>query len=187
MTKQERIVAIAVLIPFMFGLQVLLTDGAFIFPFPLNEFIFFAAAIIFAIQLYKFRLLESIFSTAFALFQLLSAELFWTFFLSGDQLEGLSDGPILGLVSIIAYSLLIIWAGVALIRPSDKFRSLIFIGFIGLLSAGLIFRAEHFIVAGSLLPFIAHFKYKELAPYHLLWLLFAILETMRLVMLSWTI
>ena len=185
MTRQERTIAIAVLIPFVYGLQIYFTQGSFILPFPLNEIIFFVVAVIFSIRLYKFRFLESAFSLAFAFFQLLSSDTFWSFAIPQDALTSLSDGPLIGLFSIISFTLLIIWAGVALIRATDKIRSLIFLVFLAFISAGLIFRSEPLIVVSALVPFFAHFKYNDLAPYHLLWLLYAILETMRLAMLEW--
>jgi hypothetical protein len=185
MTRQERTIAIAVLIPLLYGLQIYFTQGSFILPFPLIELIFFIVAVVFGIQLYKFRFLESVFSLAFAFFQLLSSEVFWSFILQQETLTELADGPLLGLASILSYTLLVIWGGISLIRPTDKARSSVFIPFLALISAGLIFRSEPLIILSALVPFIAHFKYKELAPYHLLWLLFALLETMRLAMLAW--
>jgi hypothetical protein len=183
MRTEERTVTLAVLIPLFFGLLILFETGSFIIPFPLNEVIFAIVAFFFSFRLYKHFMLQSIFSAAFALFNLLSTEYFWSFFLSGDQFLLLYEAGTIDLLGLLAAVLMVIWAGISLVRGDDKTRSIIFLIFFVLYSAGLIFYLYPLVILASLVPFIASFRYRDLYPFHLLWLLYGILSLMKLSML----
>lgn len=183
MRTEERTVTLAVLIPLMFGLLIYFESGAFIIPFPLNEAIFAVVAYFFAFKHRKHFMLHSIFVSAFALFNLLSTEYFWSLFLNGEQLFSLFEAGTIDLIRLLAHVFLIIWAGIGLVRGDDKIRSTVFLLFFVLLSAGLIFEIYPIYVLATLVPFIASFRYRDLYPFHLLWLLYSILSLMKLSML----
>jgi hypothetical protein len=182
MRTEERTVTLAVLIPLMFALLIFLDSGSFIFPFPLNEVIFAVVAFFFCFKHRKHFMLQSIFAGAFAFFNLLSTEYFWSLFLNGEQLSSLFEAGTIDLIRLLAYVLLIIWAGIGLVRGEDKIRSTIFLLFFVLFAAGLIFEIYLLYVLATLIPFVASFRYRDLYPFHLLWLLYSILSLMKLSM-----
>ena len=88
MRTEERTIFLSVLIPFVYGSIFWLETGTFIFPFPLNEFIFAAITAFFAVKHYSRYPLNSIFSAAFAFMNLLSSEFFWSFFVDQVMFAG---------------------------------------------------------------------------------------------------
>lgn len=184
MTREEKTVLLAVLVPLFFGGFILFEKGAFILPFPLNESIFLIVSLLFAFRVGKHFLTKSIFSTAFALFNLLATEFFWSFFIPQESLYQLADSGILDLLKLFSAILLIIWAGITLIKGKDHFSNLLFLAFFVLYTGGLIFQLPPLEVLATLIPFASIFKYRDHFPYHLLWLLVSILSLMKLVMLS---
>lgn len=184
MRNEEKTVTIAVLIPLLFGLLIFFETGSFILPFPLNEAIFAAVTFYFSYKHRKHYVLQSIFSTSFALFNLLSTEYFWSLFLNGQQLWSLYEGGTIDLIRLLASVLMIIWAGISLVRGDDKIRSTTFLLFFVLFSSGLIFEIYPIMILATLIPFAASFRYRDLYPFHLLWLLYSILSLMKLSMLE---
>jgi hypothetical protein len=183
MRREERTVTLAILVPLIYGLMNLFDKGAFILPFPLNEMIFLIVAIVFAVRLHKHFLLQSAFSVAFGLFQLLSTEFFWSLFLPDKQMISLVEGTTLDLVKLLSSTILIVWGGITFIRAEDKKRSALFLVFFSLFAFSAIFHEPITGVLAFLTPFAASFKYKDLYPFHLLWLLLGALATMKAAML----
>lgn len=184
MTREEKTVLLAVLVPLFFGGFILFEKGSFILPFPLNESIFLIASILFSIRVGKHFITKSIFSTAFAVFNLLSTEFFWSFFIPQQKLYALTEGVTLDLLKLLSSVLIIIWAGITLIKGKDKFSNFLFLVFFVVYTSALIFQIPALEVIATLVPFASIFKYRDHFPYHLLWLLLSILSLMKLVMLS---
>lgn len=65
MTREERTVLLAMLVPIAFGAIMYVEQGSFIFPFPLNEVVFFIASIAFAVRTRLYFRTKSIFSLGF--------------------------------------------------------------------------------------------------------------------------
>jgi hypothetical protein len=183
MRTEERTIFLSVLIPFVYGSIFWLETGTFIFPFPLNEFIFAAITAFFAVKHYSRYPLNSIFSAAFAFMNLLSSEFFWSFFVDQVRLLEITENGTLDLIRLMSIFLLMIWAGIGLVRAEDKIRSALFLIFFILFSSGLIYQIYPLTILALLVPFAASFKYRDLYPFHLLWLLLSILETMKVSML----
>ncbi|MFN5912430.1 MAG: hypothetical protein ACK45H_13905 [Bacteroidota bacterium] len=183
MKTEERTVFLAILIPIVYASIFWFETGTFIFPFPLNEVIFISVTGFFAVKHFKKYPLNSIFSAGFALLNLLSSEFFWSFLLDQPSLYELMEGGTLDLIKLMSAVLLIVWAGVNLVRGSDKVRTSLFFLFFMLYSTGLIYGIDPLMILGILVPFAASFKYRDLYPFHLLWLLLSILESMKASML----
>lgn len=184
MTRDEKTVLLAAIIPIIYAVIMFLEKGMFIFPFPLNEVIFAAVSIIFAIRLRNYYMLQVSFSVAYALFNLLSVEFVWTLFLDGEQMHNLIESGSLDLIKLISVILLVIWGGISLVRAEDRVRSLFFVVFFAFLASATVFHQPLLGIIACLVPFGAAFRYKDLFPFHLLWLLLAILSTMKTIMLS---
>jgi hypothetical protein len=183
MRTEERSVLIAVLIPLFYGILMLIEYGSIVLPFPLNEVIFASVALYFGLRHHKHFVLQSTFSSAFAVFNLLSSEFFWTTFLDHDQMSSMVTGGTMDLLKLMSSVFMILWGGICLVRGSDKVRSSLFLVFFILYSAAMIYGIYPLLILSALVPFVASFKYKDLYPFHLLWLLFSFLETMKMVML----
>jgi ABC-type multidrug transport system fused ATPase/permease subunit len=183
MRTEERTVFLACLIPIVFGGIMYLEKGMFILPFPLNEIIFAIVAFYFAFKHYKFYTNQALFSSAFAFFNLLSTEFFWSLFLKPEQMQNMFESGSIDLIRLLASVLLIIWGGISLVRGDDKIRSIVFLIFFVLYAGGLIFENYPIVILATLVPFIASFRYRDLYPFHLLWLLYSILSLMKFSML----
>ena len=184
MTREERTVLLAMLVPIAFGAIMYIEQGTFIFPFPLNEVVFFIASIVFAVRTRFFFRNKSIFSIGFAFFNLIGTAFFWTFFIPDTKIEQLADTGTFDLLKLISLILLVIWAGITLIKGQEYMSNAIFLGFFFLLAASEIFQQPVLQLFATLIPFTSVFKNKDHFPYHLLWLLLSLLSFMKFVMLS---
>ena len=184
MTREERTVLLAMLVPIAFGAIMYVEQGSFIFPFPLNEVVFLIASIAFAVRTRLYFRTKSIFSLGFAFFNLIGTEFFWTFFLPDTRIEQIAETGTFDLLKLISLILLVIWAAITLIKGKDNFSNALFLGFFFLLVASEIFQQPVLQIFATLIPFASVFKYKDHFPYHLLWLLLSLLSLMKLVMLS---
>jgi hypothetical protein len=184
MTREERTVLLAMLVPIAFGAIMYIEQGTFIFPFPLNEVVFFIASIAFAVRTRFFFRNKSIFSIGFAFFNLIGTTFFWTFFLPDTKIEQLAETGTFDLLKLISLILLVIWAGITLIKGKDNMSNALFLGFFILLAASEIFQQPVLQLFATLIPFASVFKNKDHFPYHLLWLLLSLLSFMKFVMLS---
>lgn len=184
MTREERTVLLAMLVPIAFGAIMYVEQGSFIFPFPLNEVVFFIASIAFAVRTRLYFRTKSIFSLGFAFFNLIGTQFFWSFFLPDTKIEQLAASGTLDVLKLIGLVLLVIWAGITLVKGKDAFSNALFVAFFVTLSASEIFQQPVLQIVATLIPFASVFKYKDHFPYHLLWLLLSLLSLMKLVMLS---
>jgi hypothetical protein len=87
MNRAERLVFLAVLTSTLYALFMWIEKGAFIFPFPLNEIIFFIVGTTYLCYNYNESLLLSLLIGGFAMCSLLCSEVFLQFFLDGASWE----------------------------------------------------------------------------------------------------
>ncbi|TNF48385.1 MAG: hypothetical protein EP305_05640 [Bacteroidetes bacterium] len=183
MTRDERTVSLAVLLLIVYAVLNFVQSGMLIIPFPLNEVIFFMVTIIFAIRHYKYSFFTALFSCCYAVLAMLTSEFFWSFFMSEEQFDRFFQSSSPDVIALMSNVVLLIWSGVQLIRPENKLRSAFFLLFFLLMSSALILSEPILMIITLLIPFTLQFKYKDLAPFHMLWLLQAVLMTMKEVML----
>lgn len=108
MTKEGRVVALALTTIFMYGLSMFLTHGTFIFPFPLNEVIFFIATLLIGYESYKSEKLLTIFFGLFAISKLFSGTFIWSFFTSHQVIEKIANSPTTDISRLLSLVLVII-------------------------------------------------------------------------------
>jgi hypothetical protein len=183
MTRDERTVVLAILVTVFYAVLAFIQTGMMIFPFPLNETIFLTVAIIFATRHYKTNFFTVLFSSAYATMALLTSEFFWSIFMNEQQFQEFYSGSSPDVIALTSSVLMIIWAGVQIVRPENKIRSLWFLLFFILLSLSLLWSEPLILLPTLLVPFVLRFKYSDIAPFHLLWLLLALLLTSKLIML----
>jgi hypothetical protein len=90
MTRETRAVALAALTFFMFALTVFLTDGSFVFPFPLNEFALLIVSFLLVWWHPKKGLLPYLLLTS-ALCAALGTRFFWETVMSYEELVRFMD------------------------------------------------------------------------------------------------
>ena len=109
MTKEGKTVTLAALTVFMYGLTSFLQFKQVIFPFPLNELIFFIATIVFAKDHLKNNPKTMSLILVLGLFHILSLEFYWNIFLSNERMLGLSQSSITDYFKVGYYIGIIAW------------------------------------------------------------------------------
>ncbi len=106
MNREERLVFLALLIPSVYALLMWLEKGLFIYPFPLNEIIFFCVSVVYLFRHYAANKLRSVLIGGFSICSLLSSEFFLQFLLDGATWESfhLSILPYISIVQLLFLS-----------------------------------------------------------------------------------
>ena len=186
MTKQERTIALATLIPLLYAAGIWLESGFFLIPSPLLDLIYLFAVIIFSAPLIKASKYSALFSIAYALSTLLSQSFLWSLVLSDVHLEDFVNEGNLDLFELIAGIFYLIWGGITILQQRSIDRILLFFVFLGTFIAAVLFNWQALFLVSSLLPYLLSFRYKDIHPYHLLWLQLTLFGWMKWVMFQWT-
>ena len=113
MSKEGRVIALAILTIFIYAFSILLQKGAFIFPFPLNEIIFFISALAISFHQFKKEKILSVLFPVVGCLCVLSSEFYWAIFFNAQQMEAFSNSLatdlfkiffFIGLISLICFS-----------------------------------------------------------------------------------
>ena len=187
MTRQEKAVSIALLIPIIFGLIIWIETGFFALPFPLLDALFLIAAIYFGWKLARKFPYAVLFSIAFAFTHLLTQPFIWSFFIPEENLNQLSSTGTIDLLKLISGCFYIGWGAISIYRSENKIRIVSFLGFLFSYLAAVIFNSNELFLLSSLLPYFLSFWYRDIQPFHLLWLLLLIFEWMKWLMSFWIV
>jgi hypothetical protein len=155
----------------------------FIFPFPLNESIVFGVSLQFAVWNWKVNRVLVISSLVYAFFSLLATQFFWSFFLKDTKLLELSESNFLLIINLIAFLPLVGWIYCYCKEVSNSTKFLLSgIAAFGLFCANLFnLPILQILVFGSL--FYLGFRSTNKGTNHYLWLLMAVLGTLKLITL----
>lgn len=183
MTREERTVFLAILTLFVYAGVLYIEHGVVLFPFPLNEFIFLFVAIPFSFWNGKKYPVQIGLFLLSGFLNLLSTQFFWSFFLNSFEMEKMVNGISPDLLKI-AYTLSITFlAAVYLLRSTYKWRLLFLIfSIIGFFISIMFFSnlLQFIVLAG--IAIIGSLKQIN-SPLHLLWILLASLELMKILTL----
>ena len=178
MTKETRLIFLSVLTVVFYAISIYLSQGAFIFPFPLNEAILFIVALQFGYWNRKKTKL-SLLIIAIGLFSFLGNEVYWSFVLSDQQMHQFSESIATDIFKLIAAFALLVFGFLTLTAQTKKIAQLctlifilIFMGSISYLSPTYLFYGLCFITTGIIINPV-------LKPFHLIWILLLILETSK--------
>ena len=176
MTKEQRLVFLAALTLIVYAVSILITKGALIFPFPINQFLFFGVAI----QLAYWHRNQKGLAIASVLTSLAwagSSQVTWTIILPLDKAAKVVQSNTTEWFLLCFYELLVIGAIVWLIRSENPLQRVLFgLGALGLI-AGILTPYELVIPASLSLIVLSIYVCPILKPFHLLWLLLLILES----------
>jgi hypothetical protein len=183
MKREARTVFLVVLTLLFYAFYYLFFYQTFIFPFPLNESIVFGVSLQFAVWNWKVNRVLVISSLVYAFFSLLATQFFWSFFLKDTKLLELSESNFLLIINLIAFLPLVGWIYCYCKEVSNSTKFLLSgIAAFGLFCANLFnLPILQILVFGSL--FYLGFRSTNKGTNHYLWLLMAVLGTLKLITL----
>ena len=187
MTRQEKAVSLAVLIPLIYGFFIWIETGFFLLPFPLLDLIFFITSIVFGLRLSKTHPYTVLFSIAFALTHLLAQSFIWSMFIPEEQLQQFIAQGNTDLIRLISGCFFICWGGISIYRGENKWRITGFLAFLIAYLAALIFDLNELFIFSIAIPYALSFRFKDIQPFHLLWLLLLLFEWMKWLMKFWIV
>ena len=183
MTKEGKTVTLAALTVFMYGLTSFLQFKQVIFPFPLNELIFFIATIVFAKDHLKNNPKTMSLILVLGLFHILSLEFYWNIFLSNERMLRLSQSSITDYFKVGYYIGIIAWIITTFNQVEVNFKKYLSLLPITLVLAGSILNEQLTIFYSQLLLFLSYgsvvillFPKIRHFPLLYLWVLLFILE-----------
>jgi len=183
MTKEGKTVTLAALTVFMYGLTSFLQFKQVIFPFPLNELIFFIATIVFAKDHLKNNPKTMSLILVLGLFNILSLEFYWNIFLSNENMLSLSQSSITDYFKVGYYIGIIAWIITTFNQVEVNFKKYLSLLPITLVLAGSILNEQLTIFYSQLILFLSYgsvvillFPKIKHFPLLYLWVLLFILE-----------
>jgi hypothetical protein len=183
MTKEGKTVTLAALTVFMFGLTSFLQFKQVIFPFPLNELIFFIATIVFAKDHLKNNPKTMSLILVLGLFHILSLEFYWNIFFSNERMLQISQSSITDYFKIGYYIGIITWIITTFNQVEVNFKKYLSLLPITLVLAGSILNEQLTIFYSQLILFLGYgsvvillFTKIKQFPLLYLWVLLFILE-----------
>jgi hypothetical protein len=181
MNREERTAFLGVLIPVVYGSWVFLDKGTFIFPFPLNELIFFTITLQFLLWNLKSDKIKYGLFFCTALFGLVSSDFFWTIFFDGKSYEQLMLSPLTDIFKLIH----LVGIGICLtleINAYSRYKIFLFFCIPLLFLTGILYSSQAIIILSIIITTVfSNFK-RPIAPSTLLLCLFSILEVGKLLM-----
>ena len=180
MIREERSVFLVVLTLFVYAGIQFIEKGAILFPFPLNEVLFLFVASQFIVWNWKNHRFQLILVLFAGIFQLISTQFFWSLFLETPSMEKLVNGLNLDLFKVIYYLLILIWLYLYFITSKIKHTFILIFTFTLLIISSLFFQNSILEMATFVLIAVVGTFYKVNPPIHLLWILLATLQVMKI-------
>ena len=178
MTKEVRLLFLATLTLAFYGVSIYLSQGAIIFPFPLNELILLIISIQFAIWHRKNKI-PTLFILGISLFGFLGNEVYWSFILEDQKMYQFSSLPITDIFNLLA-ALCIIGFGIyTLLAQNRNIAKLCSILFIILFISSITYLPSIFLFYSLLSMGVGLIIQPVHKPFHLFWILLLILETTK--------
>jgi len=179
MTNEARTLFFGILTLVVFAASMLLTKGAVIFPFPLNEFVFFVIAARFFAYNWNGNKFAGFLAVSAGVCAVLSTQFFWSFFNDQAEMIELAEGLTLGYF-LLAFYLLIFIGGVAtMIKQRNGITLLLSGTFLWAFVLG-VFLNEPLLLILAYASMVASTQVKKVfEPYHLLWILLFVLKLME--------
>jgi hypothetical protein len=179
MSKEGRVIAIACLIYFMYGLSFFLQSGHFIFPFPLNELFFLIISSLFAFRYRKSHPIAISLLMLGAFAYIGAKDFYWNLFLSSEAMVRLNDTLCLDLIFLVYYLVLLILSYFSLKCINQKILIYTFPISILLLILTNVYQFWGFEFCFFLLHAIAAFYGRFKNPLLYLWILIFYLESTK--------
>jgi hypothetical protein len=178
MTKEIRLIFLAALTLVFYALSIYLSEGALIFPFPLNEAILFIVALQFAYWNRKNAKL-SLLIVVIGLFSFLGNEVYWSFILGDQQMHQFSESIATDIFQLIAAFSLLVFAFLTLKEQKNKIAQLFTVIFILIFMGSISYLSPSFVFLGLCFMATSIIINPVLKPFHLIWIALLILESTK--------
>lgn len=184
MIREERAVLLGILTLIGFAFLVYLEFGSFIYPFPLNEVVFLIVSSQFMWWHFRSHPLLILTVLLMAILGLLASTFFWSLFVDHDAWELLYHGIWLDVFKLGNLICTLIWMSISLrtLIKEDVKRSWTILFPCLLIFASIPYDPIIETIALSGMAIVS-IIWKPQAPLHLLWILLAGLNTMKLAMI----
>ncbi len=184
MTREVKSIRIALLTLIFYASYIFIEKGGFVLPLPLFEILFLLISCLFiAWNFKKDRGLYLLILTVSSL-NLLSTQLFWSFFIDDMGMAELSNSLLLDYLRIAYYLGVLIWGTITIVSIKKNFKWLLLSCFIVCLVPAVIYSSWTLETLSFLLMFTVSFFWKRDEPTYLLWLLLSLLILMKGLSLS---
>lgn len=179
MNREERAVALAGLTFFMFGLSVLLKDGAFVVPFPLNEFALLIVSFLFMIWHPKKGALPYLYFGS-ALAGVLGSKVFWETVLSMENLITFyEDYTVVDLANLTQGVLLVSAMIVYFISYREWYFKMVILTAIVLYGYGFVVGIPNYMLLSFIVLMVLNILKPVRQPFQLMWVLYFLLFAMQ--------
>lgn len=175
MTKESRLLYLAGLTLSIFAGIAFLNDGSFVFPFPLNPFVFFFVTIQFMWWHHRKGFPIYVFLIT-AIFGVLASPAFWEILFSIETLDTFKNTPWMYWFQFLNVFGLIISAFYLISKQKRHFTSLLTAAGMLLFSAGFYMSIKHYTIVGFGLIALSVLIRPTYKPLHFLWILLFILQ-----------
>ena len=173
MTREGQILFLAVLTLVVYAASIYLEKGMLLFPFPLNEIVFFIVALQFA---WWNRTRTAIYIVVVSTLWVLSTPFFWSLVYGHQMMEAWSKN-LLTDYFLLSFYMLVLTAGIIQsIRQKTRLTSVFGAVFLFTLCTGVWTSEPWLILLAAASMAISSFIRPVFQPFHLLWLLFALLK-----------
>lgn len=178
MTKEVRSLFLATLTLTVYAFSIYLSQGAFIFPFPLNEFILLIIAIQFAFWNRK-HTLPILYVLGISVFAFLGNEVYWSFILEDQKMYQFSSLPITDIFNLLSALCIIGFGFYTFLAQKKSISRLCSIFFIILYISSITYLPPIYMFYGFISMAVGVLIQPVHKPFHLFWILLLILETTK--------
>ena len=178
MTKEVRIIFLTALTLFVYAISIFVNQGAFIFPFPLNELILLIVAVQFSIWHYKKRI-PTLYIIGISLFAFLGNEVYWSFVLEDQTMYTFSSLPITDIFKLLSAICLLGFSIYSLLAQKKILARIFTVLFIVLYLASLTYFPSYYFFFALIFMTCGLLIQPVNKPFNLFWMLLLLLESTK--------
>ncbi|MCR9174118.1 MAG: hypothetical protein NXI10_16585 [bacterium] len=179
MNREERAVALAGLTFFMFGLSILLSDGSFVVPFPLNEFALLVVSFLFMIWHPKKGALPYLYFGS-ALAGVLGSLVFWETVMSMPDLAAFyEDYTVIDLARLTQAVLLVVTMIIFFGSYREWYFKMFVVAAVALYGYGFVVFHPNFMLLSFIVLMVLNILKPTRKPFYLMWVLYFLLFGMQ--------
>ena len=175
MTREVKTIFLVALSLTIYATYTLIVQGGFVYPYPLNSFIFLAIALQFSFW-HRRQAVIALPVILVGILGVLENQIFWEMVLSTEDLEKFMHQPAIQWINL-AYGLSIIsWGMVTFWKQKEILPSILTIIGVLLFVYGFFFAPDIYILLSFVAIVISNTLKPVNQPFHLLWVLLLVLE-----------
>ena len=178
MTKEVKTIFLVALSLSVYATFTLIQQGGFVYPYPLNSFVFLAITLQFCFW-HRRQVIIALLVSLVGILGVLNNQVFWEIVLSSGDLQNFMKNPMMYWINL-AYGLSIIsWAMVTFKQQKKVLPSVLTVIAALIFGYGFFFASEISILISFMILVISISLKPVYQPFHLLWILLLILEATK--------